>query len=235
MRKILFIASGIFIFFSCTKDVDQNNQPDINIFLALDTGSVKTFTTLELRAEIDNEEDIEILNRGFCYGLDSLPTIQNDNTQESDFNFNATLENLWPSTEYYVRAYATTEKGTVYSESHRFTTSKLENTMWYWHYIYRGDWKDNPEYTGSTYAYVTFTHVDNKNYAHYWQRHMGSIITSYGEWKLIGDTLIYIYDDSYPDELTFFGTFDKNKISGTFKTTRPYADNPRFEAVLESD
>lgn len=62
--------------------------------------------------------------RGVCYGTRQNPTIYNNvvNCGDSLGVFEALLENLDINTLYYVRAFATNQKGTAYGEQKSFTT-----------------------------------------------------------------------------------------------------------------
>lgn len=66
-----------------------------------------------------------IIARGVCWSNNSsTPTIENDHTTEvaATGNFSSTIVNLDVNTTYYVRAYATNEKGTIYGKMVSFTT-----------------------------------------------------------------------------------------------------------------
>ena len=75
-------------------------------------------------AEILDDGDGSISEKGFCWSEEQNPTSENDCNSEgtgSD-DFTCTISNLQPNTEYYVRAYATNEMGTAYGEQNNFTT-----------------------------------------------------------------------------------------------------------------
>jgi len=75
-------------------------------------------------AEILDDGDGSISEKGFCWSEEQNPTSENDCNSEgtgSD-DFTSTISNLQPNTEYYVRAYATNEMGTAYGEQNNFTT-----------------------------------------------------------------------------------------------------------------
>lgn len=60
----------------------------------------------------------EVIARGICYNTQSLPTVLNNNIPAGSGSgtFSVTLTSLTPNTRYYVRAYATNEAGTGYSD-----------------------------------------------------------------------------------------------------------------------
>ena len=72
--------------------------------------------------------DISITARGVCWSTSHNPTTANSHTSYTGTgSFLNTLTGLTPSTTYYVRAYATTSLGTVYSEEVSFTTPAFRN------------------------------------------------------------------------------------------------------------
>ena len=62
--------------------------------------------------------------RGVCWSTNPNPTINDNKTSDGSGteNFTSNLTNLTENTTYYVRAYATNEKGTSYGEEKNFTT-----------------------------------------------------------------------------------------------------------------
>lgn len=75
--------------------------------------------------EVVSDGDAEVTARGICWSTSQNPTIDNEHT--SDGNgigiYQSVMEGLAPNTTYYVRAYATNDKGTSYGEEKSFTTS----------------------------------------------------------------------------------------------------------------
>lgn len=61
---------------------------------------------------------------GICWSTSPMPTINDNNANVNNTigNFMTQLTNLSENTTYYVRAYATNEKGTAYGEEKSFTT-----------------------------------------------------------------------------------------------------------------
>ncbi|GEM_PF-408233 len=105
-------------------------------------GEEKSFTTLEdnislaivhvsamtdnatVTWEITNTEQVPILDKGICFDTATMPTTESQTISVSDTgtHFETQIDNLLPITQYYVRAFATTENGTTYSEEVSFTT-----------------------------------------------------------------------------------------------------------------
>ncbi len=74
---------------------------------------------------ITNDGGATIISRGVCWSATTNPTINDYKTENGSGigNFNSELTGLSEDTTYYVRAYATNESGTIYSNEENFTTS----------------------------------------------------------------------------------------------------------------
>jgi hypothetical protein len=68
-----------------------------------------------------------ITAKGVCWGLNPVPTIAGNKTNEGggSASYNSTMTGLTPLTTYYVRAYATNAIGTTYGNEITFTTTDL--------------------------------------------------------------------------------------------------------------
>ena len=66
----------------------------------------------------------EIISKGICWNVNPNPDTNNYLTRDGSGpgNFESTLLNLDPGTEYYIRAYATTMEGTSYANEISFTS-----------------------------------------------------------------------------------------------------------------
>ncbi len=81
------------------------------------------FTSVEISAEVTDEGDAEVTERGFCYSKSeaSPPTIGNVDTDtaivgKGSGKFTTTITDLDSETTYYVRSYAENKYGIRYSE-----------------------------------------------------------------------------------------------------------------------
>ena len=90
------------------------------------TGEVSDITsnTAHCSGEATDAGNGSISAKGFCYSTNQNPTIYHNviNCGDSLGVFEAIIENLDINTTYYVRAFATNEKGTGYGEQKSFTT-----------------------------------------------------------------------------------------------------------------
>lgn len=80
--------------------------------------------TAVAESEVTDNGGFAVISRGICWSTNENPSI-NDNTT-TDGNglgvYSSTLTGLLPNETYYVRAYATNEKGTSYGEAISFNT-----------------------------------------------------------------------------------------------------------------
>jgi uncharacterized protein (TIGR02145 family) len=101
----------------------KNTLPQVN------TTSVTNITpsTALVTGEVITDGGDQNTTRGFCYSTTSNPTVSNDTTINGNGPgvYSDTLQNLTPSTTYYVRAYSTNSLGTSYGNELSFTTSPL--------------------------------------------------------------------------------------------------------------
>ena len=83
-----------------------------------------TSNTAHCSGEATDAGNGSISAKGFCYGTNQNPTIYHNviNCGDSLGVFEAIIENLDINTTYYVRAFATNEKGTGYGEQKSFIT-----------------------------------------------------------------------------------------------------------------
>lgn len=66
-----------------------------------------------------------VTERGVCWATTNAPTIENSHVAmgQGTGTFTCNMTNLEPNNVYYVRAYATNNKGTAYGEQKQFTTT----------------------------------------------------------------------------------------------------------------
>lgn len=68
-----------------------------------------------------------LIAKGICWSITSNPTTSNYKTNDgtTSGSYSSSMTGLYPSTLYYVRAYATNRAGTTYGDQVTFTTSAL--------------------------------------------------------------------------------------------------------------
>jgi hypothetical protein len=93
----------------------------------LEVNNIST-TKAECFASIQFTEDIDILEKGFCYDTLSKPTTSDFKIKENSIrtDYSCELERLKPDTKYYIRAYVILNSGTYYGNELTFTTETYE-------------------------------------------------------------------------------------------------------------
>ncbi len=91
-----------------------------------DITNIKT-TTATCGGNVTPDGNATVTARGVCWSTSQNPTINDSHTTDGTGtgSFTSNLTNLTANTTYYVRAYATNEKGTAYGEERSFTTAKV--------------------------------------------------------------------------------------------------------------
>lgn len=83
-----------------------------------------TINSASLNGNITDNGRAEITARGFCWGLDPQPTIDDEfiSSGTGSGTFTATISQLDPNTRYHVRAYAENSVGVAYGNDVEFVT-----------------------------------------------------------------------------------------------------------------
>ena len=83
-----------------------------------------TLTSALVGGTVTIGEDNHIFARGVCWGMAPMPDVDGNHTTGATVTGSqtVTLDNLTPSTTYYVRAYVATDNGLSYGEVLSFTT-----------------------------------------------------------------------------------------------------------------
>jgi len=93
------------------------------------TGDVTniTYTTADCSGNVTADGGASVTARGVCWSTSENPTTSNSMTTDGTGTgtYNSNITDLYPSTTYYVKAYATNCVGTAYGEQKTFTTNAL--------------------------------------------------------------------------------------------------------------
>ena len=84
-------------------------------------------TTATCGGYVSSDGNATVTSRGICWSTSQNPTINDNKTTDGSGpgSYTSNISNLSENTTYYVRAYATNEKGTSYGEQKSFTTIKV--------------------------------------------------------------------------------------------------------------
>jgi len=131
MKKSPYIFSLIFSIIillaaSCNKDESSEETPQNITIPILSTFALSEITSSSATSggNISSNGGSPIISRGVCWNTLVNPTIQNNLTSDGSGigEFLSHVENLIPNTQYFLRAYATNDKGTAYGNEISFTT-----------------------------------------------------------------------------------------------------------------
>ena len=113
---ILMVSGLLTLYNSC-----KNKTPSIILITENATGI--TQTSAQSGGNITGKRD-PATSRGVCWATKADPTLADNKTSDGTGNgsFVSTLTGLQPGTEYYVRAYATSETDTIYGRNISFST-----------------------------------------------------------------------------------------------------------------
>lgn len=96
----------------------------VPVLSAVAMGTISN-TSVELEATVISIGNGTLRDAGFVYSTNQFPTLDDRMIScGKNTTLNTTAQGLTPETTYYVRAYATNEKGTAYSDEKTFTTTK---------------------------------------------------------------------------------------------------------------
>ena len=100
---------------------DGNTTPSV----MSDTVSNITDTTAMCGGDVITDGNAPVITRGVCWNTLQNPKVSDSHTSDGTGtgSFTSILSGLNPGTTYYVRAYATNNKGVAYGEQRSFTTS----------------------------------------------------------------------------------------------------------------
>lgn len=124
--SILFISIVLLTLdFSCKKD-DGNNTSGNEPVMKTNTVDYVTQNTAFCGGKITDTKNGTVIECGICWSTNTEPTINDNKTIDVPFNdsiFQSYIRGLLPNTKYYIRSYATSEKGTGYGETMTIETS----------------------------------------------------------------------------------------------------------------
>lgn len=122
MRKTSLILAMIvgYVMISCNPIVDLPSAVTKSI-------DDVTENTAKVIVQVSADGGSDVMERGVCWNTEGNPTIIDFRTFDGQGvgTFTSTLEDLKPNTTYYVKAYATNEKGTGYGDELIFTTVNI--------------------------------------------------------------------------------------------------------------
>lgn len=127
--KIISIFALIsFLFFSCTKENKHSKSLPI-----VSTNQVSDLNSFSVKAggNVTSDNGFYVLAKGVCWSLSSNPTLEDNFTEDGNDlgSFTSTVTGLEGGKTYYLRAYATNNKGTAYGNNISFNTPSSQGTV----------------------------------------------------------------------------------------------------------
>jgi len=126
MKKIvIFIVYLLLVTISCHKE-DTEDSTTIPTITTLDVTEI-TATTATSGGDISDDGGEKITSKGVCWSTAISPTIYDSSTDDggNSGDFSSRITGLSDHTTYYVRAYATNNKGTAYGNEFTFSTQSI--------------------------------------------------------------------------------------------------------------
>ena len=124
IKQLMQLIVLLFAFASCVKeDVSDEMTENVPVVVTSDVAYI-TATSAKLGVRVEGK-GYKITARGVRWSTSPNPTIDDRGLSYGNGGgeFTAAINGLTDGTTYYVRAYATYAKGTVYSEEKSFTTA----------------------------------------------------------------------------------------------------------------
>ena len=122
MKKLsLFLIALAMILVSCKPEIEK---PTV---VTKSVGEV-TETSVKVVGQVTADGGAEISERGVCWNTTAAPEVIDYRMKDVESGlgiYEVNVANLLPNTTYYVRAYATNEKGVSYGEEKTFTTLEV--------------------------------------------------------------------------------------------------------------
>lgn len=126
MKKQLTLFIAIIFVLGCHKDVSNDRVLVLPTITTAPASAVNSNTALS-GGNVSSDGGDPVTERGICWNTAPNPGTTNSHTSDGTGTgtFVSSMAGLQPSTNYYVRAYATNSVGTVYGNEESFTTAAL--------------------------------------------------------------------------------------------------------------
>jgi len=121
-RLFFLVFILVIVFVSCKKKEVDNlaMMPSVTTMAAFDISYKKAY----LGGNVTDRGSSSLIERGICWSLDTLPTMDDNILLDSSGldNFSLLIDHLVPATKYYYRAFARNSQGIGYGQVHSFIT-----------------------------------------------------------------------------------------------------------------
>lgn len=105
----------LILIISCKKDNNSNDSTTVPVLTTISVSNI-TQSTASCGGNITSDGGSSITSRGVCWSTNTSPTITDNKSQDGTGigGFISSISGLSSNTTYYIRAYATNNKGTSY-------------------------------------------------------------------------------------------------------------------------
>ena len=227
MKKLsLFLIALAMILTSCKPEIEK---PTV---VTKSVGEV-TKTSAKVVGQVAADGGAEVTERGVCWNTTAAPEVIDYRMKDVESGlgiYEVNVANLLPNTTYYVRAYATNEKGVSYGDEKTFTTLGDEPEE-------PGDEPETPEQPEEVAPVVTTAEVtDIKLFSAV----CGGEVVSNGEYVVVARGVCWsmeqnpTIEDSHTTDGISTGTYTSNLTELNHSTTyyvRAYAINAKCITV----
>jgi uncharacterized protein (TIGR02145 family) len=129
MKNFKYLFISVYLLTACVKDLPENN-PFIGTPIVATYSVYQSFPiSFKVEGGIISTDDEEIIEKGFCWSTDTLPTILNQKTSVTfkssgwEDRFYSKITDFQQGTLYHIRSYAKTNFRVVYGNDISFTTN----------------------------------------------------------------------------------------------------------------
>lgn len=121
---LIIMVVSMIILSNCKKKDDTEDVTKTVPVLTTDSVSGIASSTATCGGNVSSDGGASVTARGVCWSTNQNPTTANSKTSNGtgSGSFTSNITGLYPSTTYYVRAYATNSEGTAYGNQVTFTT-----------------------------------------------------------------------------------------------------------------
>ena len=124
-KLIVSMISIVFLFACSGEDSNESKEQELPSINTIEVSNITSNSVISGGGSIDNKGN-DIIDKGVCWNVSGNPTI-NDfklSSGNGSDDFNLDVIGLDEKTTYYIRAYATSDRGTGYGDELTFTTEE---------------------------------------------------------------------------------------------------------------
>ncbi len=119
---------------SCVKDLPKKNPLDGLPIVSTQGIYEVTAKSFKVYSRIESDAYEELIEKGFCWGVDTLPTLLNSSTSNTTFyssnlDYTSRITNFQSAKVYYIRAYVKTKEKVAYGNDLKIRTNGYSSVL----------------------------------------------------------------------------------------------------------